>query len=59
MKFDDGDQTTLKIMWTQEANEECERVMSRPSFFVRMDGSLIRYLEIEAIQTIYNLKIKR
>lgn len=55
MKFDDGDQTTLKIMWTQEANEECERVMSRPSFFVRMDGSLIRYLEIEAIQTIYNL----
>ena len=51
----DGDQTTVKIIWTQEGNEECERVMNRPSFFVRMDGSLVRYLENEAIQTFYSM----
>ena len=51
----DGDQTTMKIMWSQEANDECERVMNRPSFFVRMDGSLVRFVEIEAIQTFYNM----
>lgn len=45
----------MKIVWTQEANEECERVMNKPSFFVRMDGSLVRYVEIEAIQTFYNM----
>lgn len=29
--------------------------MNRPSFFVRMDGSLVRFVEIEAIQTFYNM----
>lgn len=51
----DGDQTTIKVLWTQEANEECERYMSNPSFFVQMNGSFVRFIELEGIQTFYNM----
>ena len=50
-----GDQTTIKIMWTQEANEECEEIINRASFFVNMSGSFVRFVEIESIQTLYNM----
>lgn len=49
----DGDQTTVKILFTQEANEECERVMNSKQFFINATGSLIRKIELEAIQTFY------
>lgn len=51
----DGDQTTFKVLWTQEANEECEKVMNRNAFFVNTSGKFIRYVELEAIQTFYNM----
>ena len=49
----DGDQTTIKILFTQEANEECETVMNSNSYFINTTGKLIRYVESEAIQTFY------
>ena len=40
-------------MFTQEANEECERVMNEKSYFINASGAIIRKLENEAIQTLY------
>lgn len=51
----DGDQTTTKILWTQEANEECERVMNSKSFFLGPNGSNMRTMDNEGIQTLYVL----
>lgn len=51
----DGDQTTAKILYTQEANEECERYMNSKSFFINASGQNIRKVENEAIQTFFTL----
>lgn len=51
----DGDQTTVKIIFTQEANEECETVMNRKSFFINSAGNNIRKIGKEALQTFYVL----
>ena len=52
---DDGDQITAKIIWTQEGNEECEKVMNSKSFILNSNGSNIRIADLEAIQTLYVL----
>lgn len=49
----DGDQTTVKVVFTQEANEECDRVMNEKSYFINASGQIIRKVENEAIQTLY------
>lgn len=49
----DGDQTTIKILWSQEANEECHRKMNEKSFFLRQDGSMIRVIDGEGMHTMY------
>ena len=51
----DGDQTTSKIIWSQEANEECEQLMNKQSFFITPSGQNIREIELEAIQTFYTM----
>ena len=51
----DGDQTTSKIIWTQEANEECETVMNSKSFILGPNGSNMRPIDLEAVQTFYSL----
>lgn len=51
----DGDQVTVKILFTQEANEECEAVMNRKSFFINASGSNIRKVGKEALQTFFVL----
>lgn len=51
----DGDQITSKIIWTQEANEECERVMNSKSFILSPNCKNMRTIDIEAIQTLYVL----
>ncbi len=51
----DGDQITAKIPWTQEANEDCERVMNSKSFFLSTTGRNMRTIDLEAIQTFYVL----
>ena len=51
----DGDQVTVKILWTQEANDEIRDILSRPSNFVTPTGANIRTTGNEAIQTLYSL----
>lgn len=51
----DGDQTTAKILWTQEANAEAERIVNQKSFFLNADGKNDRIIELEAIQCFYCL----
>jgi hypothetical protein len=51
----DGDQTTNKILWTQEANDECEKVMNSKSFILSSTGKNMREIELEPIQTLYVL----
>lgn len=49
------DQTTVKIIFTQEANEECRRAVNSKSYFINASGKNIRKVENEAIQTFYTL----
>lgn len=51
----DGDQCTVKIIFTQEANEECERVMNNKAFFINSMGQNIRKIENEATQTFFTM----
>lgn len=52
---DDGDQVTVKIIWTQEANEECERIMNSKSFFISPNGENVRKIKFECYQTMFDL----
>lgn len=49
----DGDQVTIKILWTQEANEEIKKKILEPSFFITPSGSNIRQIGKEGLQTMY------
>lgn len=51
----DGDQVTVKILWTQEANAECEKVMNSKSFFISPSGSNVRKIKYECLQTMYDM----
>lgn len=51
----DGDQTTMKIVWSLEANKECEEVINRKSNLLGANGGLIRHVGNEADQTIYTM----
>lgn len=51
----DGDQVTIKILWTQEANKELEEAMNKVSFFITATGKNIRQIGKEGLQTIYML----
>lgn len=52
---DDGDQVTVKIVWSQEGNDECEKFINRKDNFLAVDGSLIRKMGNEGSQTMYSL----
>lgn len=51
----DGDQTTIKILFSQEANKDCSDCMKNKSFFVNGLGNMVRVLGSEPIQTFYCL----
>lgn len=51
----DGDQTTSKIIYTQEANEECEKLMASKQFYITPNGESIRHCDLEGVQTMYAL----
>ena len=51
----DGDQTTVKIVYTQEANAECNEVINRKSYFINSSGLNIRQVSKEAFQTFFVL----
>lgn len=51
----DGDQVTLKIIYTQEANDEISKLVRSKSYFMNTSGKNVRIVEIEPIQTYYVL----
>jgi hypothetical protein len=51
----DGDQITSKIIFTKEANEEAERIMTSKSNILTIDGASIRSIGNEGIQTLYTM----
>lgn len=51
----DGDQITAKGVFTQEANEECERIMKSKPNMLSILGQGIRPIGNEASQTLYSM----
>ncbi len=51
----DGDQITSKMVFSKEANEEIERIMTSKSNILTIDGGSIRSIGNEGIQTLYTL----
>ena len=51
----DGDQCTCKILMSQEANEEAEKIMRAVSYILDLSGRSIRSVGNEAVQTLYEL----
>lgn len=51
----DGDQITAKIPFTKEANEELDKFIDSPSYFINTGGNNIRIIESEAVQTFFTL----
>lgn len=53
----DGDQITLKVPWTVEANQELEKYMNSNAQFITFAGSNGRVADKEGIQAMYNLTL--
>lgn len=51
----DGDQITAKLIYTQEANKECDAYMKSKAFFIKANGANVRVIENEATQTFYSI----
>ena len=51
----DGDQVTVKPVFSQEANDECERLMVNKANLLTIEGNAIRKIGNEAVQTLYSL----
>jgi DNA-directed RNA polymerase beta' subunit len=51
----DGDQVTIKSVFSQEANAECEKIMLSNSNILNICGKNVRETTNEGIQTIYML----
>ena len=51
----DGDQVTVKSLYTLEANEEAERIMNSKAFVITTGGNNIRKTDCECIQGLYVL----
>lgn len=55
IKLYDGDQVTVKILMSQEANEEAEKIQRAVSYILDLSGRSIRVVGNEAVQTLYEL----
>lgn len=51
----DGDQITVKILFTQEANDEVEKYINSVSYFINASGDNIRKTSSEVVQTYYSM----
>ena len=51
----DGDQVTAKGIFSQEANEEAERIMKKKSNLITIDGGIIRSIGNEGMQTLFTM----
>jgi hypothetical protein len=53
----DGDQVSVKGVFTKEANEECARYINSKANIIGMDGKSVRGSSHESVQAIYSLTI--
>lgn len=53
----DGDQVTVKGVFSEEANEELEKQLSAKSHYFNLGGKGVRSSDKEAIQSLYNLTL--
>lgn len=53
----DGDQITMKGVFSQEANAEAERIMKAYTNILGINGTNVRSTTIEAIQTLYSISM--
>ena len=49
----DGDTVSVRAVFTQEGNLDCERMMKEPTQFLNANGTNIRTTTNEAINTLY------
>ena len=45
----------MKLIWSLEANKECESVMNSKTFFVSPNGENVRTIKYEVYQTFYDM----
>lgn len=53
----DGDQVSVKGVFTEEANDECIKYIHSKLNYIGMDGKTIRITQNEAVQAIYTLTL--
>lgn len=53
----DGDQVTIKMAYSVEANEELQKYMNSNAQYITLSGTNGRIVEKEAAQAIYNLTL--
>lgn len=51
----DGDQITLKLVWSQDANAECAAMMSSKMYYINSQGQNVCVMQFEVPQTIYDM----
>lgn len=51
----DGDQVSVKAVWTKEANEELDRYANSKTVFIDIGGSNVKVSTNETIQALYSL----
>ena len=51
----DGDQITIKSVFSQEANEECEKIINNKTNILSIEGIGVRNIGNEGIQTLYSM----
>lgn len=51
----DGDTVTIKIMYTDEANQELREFVNKKENFIDLDGTSIRSSSGDVIQSLYSL----
>ena len=54
-KLLDGDQLSIKGIFSQEANAECDRIVRSKANILDINGSNVRKSTNECIQTLYTL----
>ena len=53
----DGDQVTVKAVFTEEANEELDKQLRAKSHYFNLGGRGVRSSSNEALQSLYNLTL--
>ena len=53
----DGDQVTVKGVWTVEANDELDKTLNSKKQYIGLTGKNVRTGSNEAIQALYSLTL--